>query len=348
MQERTPLSRTTKYTVIVAFILFSAYNLVLAALQDYVLFLSNDQSALGISFGIFALSAVISRFISGRIIERIDDALALVFGNIILTIALGTYSIALNISVVYLTRAIQGFGWALSTVTVLTMISENTESARVSEALGYLNGFGSLSLMLFPVFGSWIVALKNLESFIMCFQLAFSISLLSVGFSVYAWKSTPTRVEHEKPISGLPERMVMIPTLSAIMVFVPLGLLLSYSPEIAALNAIQNPGTFFFVFAFAQIIGSFIGGVCTGNSHYRWVATIGALFVVCGVMILVIFGGILGYIIAALTVGFGLAITNIALNSYVSLVSRESDAKGMAIYSAGVDSAIAGGSFSTA
>ncbi|TFG30431.1 MFS transporter [Candidatus Thorarchaeota archaeon] len=348
MKERTHLSRITKYTIVIAFILFSAYNLVLTALQDYVLFLSSDPGTLGTSFGIFTLSAVLSRFLSGWILEKIDDALALVFGNVILTVALGAYSMAMSVTIVYVIRAIQGFGWALSTVTVLTMISENTESDRVSEALGYLNGFGSLSLMLFPMIGSLLVTIKTLESFTICFLFAFGISMISICFSVYAWKSTPPMIKHETPISGLPERAVLIPTISATLLFVSLGLLLSYSPEIAAINGIQNPGTFFSIFAFAQIIGSAVGGAWTGNSQYRRVATIGALFVVVGIVILVVFKGILGYVISALSIGFGLASANIALNSYVSFVSTKSDAKGMAIYSAGVDSAIAIGSFGTA
>ncbi|MBE0525396.1 MAG: MFS transporter [Candidatus Thorarchaeota archaeon] len=348
MKDRTPLSRTTKLVIAIAFVLYSAYNLVLTALQDYILFISSDVGALGISFGIFTLAAVLSRFLSGWIIERIDDVLALVLGNIILTIALGLYPLTLSVNIVYVIRAVQGFGWALSTVTILTMVVENTEDSRVSEALGYLNGFGSLSLLLFPVFGSFLVVIKSLETFSICFLSAFGFSVISTGLSVYAWRSTPPVVTHEVPVSGLPDRSVLTPTLSAFLLFMMLGVLLSYSPEIAVLNGIQNPGLFFSVFAFAQIIGSAMGGIFTGSSQYWKIATIGALFVTGGVIVLALFNGIYGYIASAFIIGLGLASANIALNSYVSSISTASEAKWMAIYSAGVDSAIAVGSFSTA
>jgi len=348
MQNRTALSRTTKLVIAISFILYSAYNLVLAALQDYVLFISSDVGALGISFGIFTLASVLSRFLSSWIIEKIDDVLALVLGNIILTFALGLYPLTMSITTVYIIRAVQGFGWALSTVTILTMIVESTENSQVSKALGFLNGFGSLSLLLFPLLGSYLVVIKSIETFSICFLTAFGISVLSTGLSVYAWRSTPPIVEHEAPISGLPDRDVLTPTVSAFLIFMVLGVLLSYSPEIALLNGIQNPGVFFSIFAFAQIIGSAAGGSFTGSSQYGKIATIGALLVMCGVTVLALFNGIWGYVMSAFITGLGLASANIALNSYVSSISAKSKAKGMAIYSAGVDSAIAVGSFSTA
>jgi len=126
------------------------------------------------------------------------------------------------------------------------------------------------------------------------------------------------------------------------------GILASYSPEIAARNSIENPGIFFTILAFAQIIGSVIGGAVTGNSRYKEVAATGGLFVVGGVFVLAFSTGIVVYIVSALTIGFGLASGGLALNSYVSNVSMNSKAKGMALYSAGCDTSIAIGSFSTA
>ena len=251
MQQPTSLSRTTKLVIVVAFVLYSAYNLVFTALQDYVLFISGDTQALGISFGIFLLSSVISRFLSGWILERIDDAIALIAGNIVLTIALGVYPIAAEASMIYTIRAVQGFGWALSTVTILTMIAENTQNERVSNALGYLNGFGSLSLLIFPALGSWIVTIESVETFSICFFTAFGISVLSSGLSIYVWRAIPPVISHDVPISGFPERTVITPTASAFFLFMVFGILASYSPEIAQRNGVENPGIFFTIFAFA-------------------------------------------------------------------------------------------------
>lgn len=348
MNKKMPLSRTTKLVIAIAFVLFSAYNLVLAALQDYVLFISGNAGALGTTFGIFTLAAVMSRFLSGWIIDRIDDAIALIVSNLVLTVSLGLYSLASEITAIFVIRAIQGFGWALSTVTILTMIAENTESENVSRAFGFLNGFGSFSLLLFPVIGSWIVAINSLESYQICFLLAFGLSGLSTGVSVYAWKTTPPLVAHEAPTAGLPDREALVPTLSAFFVFIQLGVFLSYSPEIAALNGIQNPGVFFSIYAGAQIIGSALGGALTGNTCHGRIAAIGALFVTFGIMLMFMFIGVVGFILSAIAVGFGLAAANVALNSHVSSVSTSSEAKGMAVYSAGVDTAISVGSFGTA
>ena len=348
MLHSVSLSRTTKLTIVIAFVLYSAYNIVFTALQNYVLFISGDTQALGISFGIFLISSVLSRFLSGWILERIDDAVALILGNIVLTFALGVYPLTSEVLAIYLIRAIQGFGWALSTVTILTMIAENTQNSKVSKALGYLNGFGSLSLLIFPALGSWIVTIESTETFTICFLSAFGLSVLSSGLSVYAWKTIPPVISHDVPIYGLPEREVIIPTISAFLLFMVYGILASYSPEIAERNGIENPGEFFTIFASAQIIGSAIGGIFTGSSKYKVIATVGGGFVVCGIFVLATYTGILAYAISALMIGFGLASAGIALNSYVSVVSTRSKAQGMAMYSAGCDTSIAVGSISTA
>jgi MFS family permease len=348
MKKAVRISQATKLVIVIAFVLYSAYNIVLTALQNYILFLSADASALGTSFGIFTLAAVFSRFLSGWILEKIDDAIALILGNLIVTIVLAAYPLAMHITIVYVIRAVQGFGWALSTVTVLTMIAENTERSKVSHALGYLNIFGSLSLLMFPVLGSWIITIESLETFRTCFLLAFIISGMSTGLSVFAWKSIPPVITHVVPVSGLPDRAMFRPTISAFLLFISQGVLLSYSPEISILNGIDNPGIFFSVFASAQIIGSALGGFWTEKSGYGPVAALGSLSVVSGVLLLALFHGTIPYVSSAFIVGLGFATANIALNSYVSVVSTSSEAKGMAMYSAGADTAVATGSFGTA
>lgn len=90
----------------------------------------------------------------------------------------------------------------------------------------------------------------------------------------------PPVIAHDLPVSGLPERHILSPAISTFLLFVTHGVLLSYSPEIAALNDIQNPGIFFSVFAVAQILGSASGEAWTGVSRYGWIAAIGAFFVV--------------------------------------------------------------------
>ncbi len=342
------LSTTTKLVILVAFILFSAYNLLLSALQDYILFVSNDPSVLGTSFGVFTISALFSRFLSGWLIEKIDDAIALVFANIILTIALGFYSVVDTVSLILITRAIQGFGWALATVTILTMISENTRSENISKAFGYLNGLGSFSLLIFPVFGSWIVTIKTLETFQTCFIISSGISGLSSITSLYVWRTIPPTLAHEETISSFPDIVVITTSFSALLLFIPLGLFLSYSPEIAEMSNIQNPGIFFSFYALAQILGSAIGGIWVRPSRYRLIAMTGSILAIVGIGLLLIFNSILGYISSAFVVGFGIAIANLALNSHVSSISTASEARGMALYSSGVDAAIAIGSFSTA
>ncbi len=294
------------------------------------------------------MTAVVSRFLSGWILERIDDALALVVGNLLLTAALAAYAFSASATAIYVIRAVQGFGWALSTVTVMTMIAENTDKPRVSEAFGYLNVFGSISLLMFPLLGSWIVSIGTPTAFQTCFLLAAATSVVSTALSLYAWKSTPVILRHESPVTGLPDKAIAKPTISVFFLFTTLGVLLSYSPEIASLNGIANPGVFFTAFAFAQVIGSALGGSWTGVSRYGMVATLGAMAVVLGIVPLVLFTGWMTYVVSASTIGLGLATANIALNSYVSAVSTSSEAKGMAVYSAGVDTAVSVGSFGTA
>ena len=70
--------------------------------------------------------------------------------------------------------------------------------------------------------------------------------------------------------------------------------------------------------------------------------------VALGILPLVLLSGLIVYVVSAFTVGLGLSTANIALNSYVSVVSTSSEAKGMAVYSAGGDTATAVGSFGTA
>lgn len=348
-----PTRSITKRLVVVlvlSFFLFAAHNLILSALQGFVQYITGDESALGISFGIFTLFAVLFRFVSGVILERRSVTLLLAIGLVMLSAVFISYAVSNGIVDIYIIRAFHGAAWALATVAIMTAVVQRSPPPHVGEGLGYYNGVNSFAMMVFPAVGSTIVMVETREAYSFLFAITCAVSLIAVVVALAIWRADhPEQSSGARHSKGVISRGALRPTLSIFVLSFGFGAVLSYSPPIAALHSVANPGLYFTWFAGSMIVGYGIGGSLSDRKGHGLISALGCCSMAIGLLMAAIGNDYMTYAISACMLGVGLSLANVALNALASLVVPESEqARAMATYSAGMDGGIMVGSFAIA
>jgi MFS family permease len=344
------ISKPLKPVLVLTIFMFAAFNLILTALQSFVLFVSSDPSALGTSFGIFTLLAFLFRFVSGRLLEQNSTMLMLAVGQITLSFALICYAVSGTILHIYIVRALHGVAWALATVAIMTVVVQRSPPSRVGEGLGYYNMVTSSAMMVFPAVGSALVAVGTRDAYGFLFVVACILNLTAGAVAFSIWHADSS--EHPsstKPATGLISRPSLRPTLSIFLLSLGFGAVLSYSPAIALIHHVDNPGLYFTWFAGTMMLGYGIGGTLSDRRGHGSISALGCGSMAVGLLAAALGDSPLTYAISACALGFGLSVANVALNALCSLVVTDSEeARAMATYSAGMDGGIMVGSFGIA
>ncbi len=333
--------------LVLSFFMFTAHNSILSALQGFVLFVSGDQIALGVSFGIFTGTAFLFRFVSGKIIERTSVTLMLALGQVMLSVVFISYAAVSAIIDIYVLRVFHGVSWALGTVAIMTAVVQRSPPSRVGEGLGYYNGVNSFAMMVFPAVGSAIVLVDTREAYNLLFAMTCTISVVAVAIAVVIWRGSHEKQSSDTPRSGgFVSRAALRPSLSIFVLSFGFGAVLSYSPSIAVMHAVANSGLYFTWFAGSMVVGYAVGGSLSDRRGHGMMSAIGCCCMAIGLLMAAVGTEYVTYVISACALGIGLSLANVALNALASLVVPESEqARAMATYSAGMDGGIMVGSF---
>ncbi|NWF96538.1 MAG: MFS transporter [Candidatus Thorarchaeota archaeon] len=327
---------------------FMAHNLALSALQDFAKHVVGNESSLGLSFGVFAMSAVIFRLLSGKILGKVNDALVLTAGALLLVLSFGAYYVVMQEHLLYSVRALHGLGWAFTTVALATVLARAAPPSRMGFVMGVFAATNYVTMIVFPSVGSSLVTSLTDEAFRSLFIYTILLSILVLPCSMLVWYRTrgPTLFGLGSR-GGLISRPALKPTLSAFLMCLGFGAVLSYTPTIAVMHGSDNPGLFISVLAAGQLVAAAIGGPLSDRRGYSALATLGCLMTSVGLVIAAIGTDMLTYVVSAAIFGLGLGLATVTLNALAALAVPQSEKPhAMATLSAGFDGGITIGAFS--
>ena len=348
MSERAKLPRFVFAVLFVVLLLFIVNNFSISALQSYVEFISGDLSTLGISFGIFTLFAMLFRLVSGRLLGRVNDALVFVLGACLILLAMYGYYLSLSTTEIYILRALHGIGFAFSNVAYYTMLVRAAPDSRMGEVIGYANSMNFVSMIFFPYFGSDIVSDLTRVSFELMFLISIAGSAFVIIASVILWSSTrknKEQFEHTSNESSIIERKALLPTIAIIFVAFDIGVVMSYSPSLAPLHGVLNPGLYLAFLAVSQLVSAMIGGPLSDRHGYKQISFLGVIIASIGLVIGSLGIDIITYSLSAIILGVGISFSSIGFFSLAAVsVPLDRRANAMATVTAGWDGGVMLGS----
>lgn len=265
--EKTKETLWTKEFVIVSFINFLVtlvFYLLMVTIAKYAV---NEfhvsASTAGLVSSIFIIGALLGRLGGGRIISQLGSKKTLLYGVIAFLMTTFLYFIAVNITLLFIVRLMQGIAAGLVGTVTGTIIAQIVPAHRRGEGIGYF----SLSLIIATAIGPYfgLLLLQKFGGFDVIFMINATLSIIVVGmfflikFPDYLTKmagsSQTAQQEHTGFLSKFIEsRAVPISFVALFVGFAYSGVLSFMSLYTVEIDLEKIGGYFFLIYAVVVIL----------------------------------------------------------------------------------------------
>lgn len=235
------------------FFFYLSFYLILPVMPLYVAGMGGTPTQLGLIIGLFAFMAMVLRPPVGWIIDTRGYRLVLLAGMAIFMLASLGYTIARSVDGVLVLRLFHGMGMGLFPTAATVVVAEVAPSARRGEAMGWFGIANSAGLIVGPAAG---MALAGRMGFPVLFLVAGGVAAFGVGCLL-----TLPRIGQRPESTGRPLQWkdffspaAVLPSVVLLFLYVPYGALVSFIPIIGTRRGLENPGTFYAVFALAVLL----------------------------------------------------------------------------------------------
>ncbi|MGB9886958.1 MAG: MFS transporter [Moorellales bacterium] len=286
-----------------SFLIHISMHMLMPVLPGYVRSWGVGEGLAGAVTGAFAISALATRPVTGRELDRRERRPVYLTGLALFVVAAFAYPWAYNPGSVLGTRVLQGCGFGIVSTAAGTIITDLLPPKRRGEGMGYFGLFNSISTAVAPATGIYLAS--NLGYYCLFYAaaaLAVAALLLAAGLSrgqvVSHRTETYSRLAIFEP-GAAPASLV------ALFVSVAYSSVVTFIQIYASMRGIANVGVFFTVYATVMIA---IRSIC-GRIYDLWgptpVVAPGLVLMAGSLTLIAHASGLKALIVAAVLLGLG-------------------------------------------
>ena len=319
------------------FLLMVNYYGLMVVIADYSMKTYGSSPAVaGLAASIFIIGALIARFITGGIMDRIGRRKLLVFGAIFEVIFSLMYLTGIGLGILFILRLLHGFAYGACSTTIGTIVTALVPESRKGEGVGYYMLSVTLGAAVGPFLGMFLT--QN-AGFMVLFITTAVVSVLCL-LSVLTLHTPPSSSEKAATTASAPQKFSMhnyiefsvIPISAACaLLFFCYSSLLTFLTPFANEISLSGPASFFFVvYAIAMFVTRPFTGKLFDRKGHRIVMIPAFIAFIVGMVILSSVHHAVAMLTAAALLGYGVgtvqssALTmavNIAPDSRLSLAN---------------------------
>ncbi len=286
--------------------LFMSLQMLLPTLPLYLLEIGGDQRDVGYVMGVYTISAMAIRPISGWLLDNYGRKKFMIMGLVMVVAITLLYKFATDIQLLMVIRGFHGLAFGLVTTAIGTIVSDSLPLARMGEGMGYFGLTTSLSMSLAPMLGFWLVGRSGYTTLFLMITL---LALVAFCCSLPVREPNAPARTPASSVTGLWASLLektAIPA-SGVMFFLAVvyGSVLSFIALYATERGIANIGLFFTATALTMIISRPISGRWTDRGGADMVLLIGHLALFIGMAAIGLSNTITGFLSAGAIVGLG-------------------------------------------
>lgn len=328
-------------TTLVTFLLFFGFQMLLPILPIFAKSIGADESTIGMVTGIFVVSAISIRPITGIMLDRIGRKSIFLIGLIIFIISVLSYNFISSLAIILLFRFIHGFGWGMANTASNTIASDIIPKTRFGEGMGYFGLSASLSMALGPAIGLFLI--ENFD-FKAVFYLAGLLAIVSfiMSFSI-EYKEGEKEKTKDKLV--LFEKSSITPSIIMFFLTITYGTVVSFISIYAPEKGIENIGLFFTVYAVSILLTRPIFGKIIDKFGFDYLMIPGIILVIISMVALSFAKTLAVFILIGLIYGIGFGACQACLQT-MAVIDAPPDNRGAAnaTFFTGFDSGIGIGS----
>jgi MFS family permease len=242
------------------FLFYLSFYLLLPVTPLYAAHLGGRESEIGYIIGVFALTAMVLKPISGVGIDRWGRRPILLAGAMVFFTSSLLYGLARSVRGLMALRSFHGIGMGLNPTAATAMATDLAPPERRGEAMGYFGAGANVALAVGPALGIWIV---NASSFQALFFYSAAVALVSVG-TVWGLRETGrprADVGDRVAFSNMFSRAAVFPAGITLALYATYGGVISFLPLFVGKGGLGNPGLFFTVYALVLAAARPVAGI---------------------------------------------------------------------------------------
>lgn len=186
------------YIVLVNTLICFGFYMITTILTVYLLEVGIEVSKAGVVVGLFSITALIMRPISGYVTDTYNQKHLMVFSTALVSIAVLGYVITANLPLIVFFRVLHGFAFAISSTAIVAMASSYIPASRFSEGIGYLGLGQIIGSAVGPGLGVWVM---NTYGTRYSFYISAGFSLLAMLVILLLRYTAPPRPEQARKIT---------------------------------------------------------------------------------------------------------------------------------------------------
>lgn len=232
------------------FFMFFATDFFIPALPFYIVQAGGTSATVGLLMGLFTFSSVVLRPYQGRRLNRSGRKKLLLLGIAVYILGgLGLITLP-SLPVLFLFRALQGFGWGAFLLAFNTLTVDLAPSGRKGEVVGLIGVAPPLSLATAPILSEAMHGGGG--DFTSIFMIPVIMALIALTLSLAVREPALEQCTEKQTAFFVPK--VLLPSVMIFFITFSFGGVITFLPMLGAVRELPHVGLFFTVFAVTSIV----------------------------------------------------------------------------------------------
>lgn len=277
--------------------------------------LGEDADKVGYIIGIYALSALLIRPMSGYLFDKYGRRNLFLIAMVCYALIMASYGLAASFGFLLFLRLLNGGIWGIVTTGGGTITSDIVPESRRGEGIGIFGLSMTLSMAVGPLIGLQI--LEYTGSYKVLFITAGVLCLIAVGMSFLVNHPKVSNRNNKLEWANVFEPKVVKVSMVMLFLALPFAGVMSFITLYAKELSIENTGLFFLIYAAGVSIIRPLTGKMMDKSGPGFVMGLSFLGTICGLVLLSQSTALTGFLIAAFVLGLGNGIVMPTLQTMV-------------------------------
>lgn len=244
----------TRNFIVISFVnlfIFFSFQMIFPVLPLYIKELGGTDEVIGLVMGIFTVSTVISRPVTGLLLDTWSRKFVLMFGLGVFIIAVTLYGFVHTIGVIILVRLLHGIGWGFTGTSSATIAAEMIPKERFAEGMGYFSLANGVSMAIAPAVGIYVSSGYGIHS---VFVVSAILAVLSFMLSSLLKRRKVLKPSDATLHKELYEKASINAAVMMFFLSFTYGSIISFLPLYAYSEGVDDIGLFFTFYAFTILV----------------------------------------------------------------------------------------------
>jgi MFS family permease len=293
------------------FLFLGSFNLLIPELPAYLRELGGEQY-LGLIISLFALTAGLSRPLSGKLTDRIGRIPVMLFGVAVSVICGVMYTLVAGVLGFFIVRLLHGISAGFTPTANTSLLTDIIPEQRRGEAMGIVGIATSMGMAVGPPLGSLLAMHFSHDVMFIASSASASLSLVMMtGIRETLKQKEPFRAEllwikKDEVI----DRDVLAPaTVMALTIFC-FGLLLTIVPDYSEFLGMENKGVFFTYFLVASLLVRITSGRASDRYGRQQVLKVGVFLQLIAMLVMALIQTKTAFLVSGVIFGLGSGIVS--------------------------------------